>query len=366
MTEPRTGHSAAAAPVAVENLVKRYPKRPVNAVDGVSFDVQRGEVFGLLGPNGAGKTTTVGVLTTRVRPTSGRATIAGIDVIQDPVAARRRLGVVPQRSNLDRSLSARQNLLFHAAYHGIPTEERRQRAQALLEQFGLLDRADDKVDFFSGGQSQRIMIARALMHQPEVLFLDEPTTGLDPQARLFVWDRIRDLRARGVTIILTTHDMDEATELCERVGIMDHGKILALDTPGALTATVPGKNTLEVGIKTNQADREKLIAMLGSLAGVEKFEHVTKTGGGGPAGVGGPWGAMMGGPPTGAGPAPVMPGPDTSGPLRLRLYLNVEAPSVVAPVARVVTDAGAELQELAIGKPSLEDVFIHLTGRALR
>jgi len=366
MAQPQAGQRAAPAPVAVENLVKRYPKRPVNAVDGVSFGVQRGEVFGLLGPNGAGKTTTVGVLTTRVRPTSGRATIAGIDVVQDPVAARRRLGVVPQRSNLDRSLSARQNLLFHAAYHGIQAEERRQRAQALLEQFGLLDRADDKVDFFSGGQSQRIMIARALMHEPEVLFLDEPTTGLDPQARLFVWDRIRDLRGRGVTIILTTHDMDEATELCERVGIMDHGKILALDTPDALTATVPGKNTLEVGIKTNQADREKLVAMLGGLAGVEKLEHVTKTGGGAPAGMGGPWGAMMGGPPAGAGPAPVMPGPDTSGPLRLRLYLNVEAPSVVAPVARVVTDAGAELQELAIGKPSLEDVFIHLTGRALR
>ena len=181
------------------------------------------------------------------------------------------------------------------------------------------------------------MIARALMHEPDVLFLDEPTTGLDPQARLFVWDRIRDLRGRGVTMILTTHDMDEATQLCERVGIMDHGKILALDTPDALTATVPGKNTLEVGIKLNQAERERLVAALGALSGVEKIERVTK------------------------GPAP-----DNTGPLRLRLYLNVEAPSLVAPVARVVTDAGAELQELAIGKPSLEDVFIHLTGRALR
>jgi ABC-2 type transport system ATP-binding protein len=358
--------AAEISPVTVENLVKRYPKRPVNAVDGVSFEVRRGEVFGLLGPNGAGKTTTVGVLTTRVKPTGGRGTIAGIDVTHDPVGARRRLGVVPQRSNLDRSLSARQNLLFHAAYHGIPAEERRRRAQAVIEQFGLADRADDKVDFFSGGQAQRIMIARALMHEPDVLFLDEPTTGLDPQARLFVWDRIRELRGRGVTMILTTHDMDEATQLCERVGIMDHGKILALDTPEALTATVPGKNTLEVGIKTNQADREKLVAALGAIAGVEKIERVTKDQGGPPAGMGGPWAAMMGGPPGGAPPSGPAPTPDASGPLRLRLYVTVEAPLIVAPVARVVTEAQAELQELAIGKPSLEDVFIHLTGRALR
>ncbi len=164
-------------------------------------------------------------------------------------------------------------------------------------------------------------------------------------------------------MILTTHDMDEATELCERVGIMDHGKILSLDTPAALTATVPGKNTLEVGIKTNEADRERIVTALGGLAGVEKIERVTKTPGGAPPGMGGPFGAMMGGPPAGAAP-PLSP--DTSGPLRLRLYLNVEAAALVAPVARVVTDAGAELQELAIGKPSLEDVFIHLTGRALR
>ncbi|HEY8678108.1 MAG TPA: ATP-binding cassette domain-containing protein [Candidatus Dormibacteraeota bacterium] len=321
------------APVVVDELVKRYPKRPVNAVDGVSFHVERGEVFGLLGPNGAGKTTTVGVLTTRVRPTSGRGMVSGVDVVRDPVAARRRIGVVPQRSNLDRALSARQNLLFHAAYHGISAEMRRERAAALLAEFGLADRADDKVDFYSGGQSQRVMIARALMHEPDVLFLDEPTTGLDPQARLFVWDRIRDLRGRGVTMILTTHDMDEATQLCRRVGIMDRGKILALDTPDALTATVPGKNTLEVGIHSDGVDRPTFIELLAAVPGVERVEPVSQ--------------------------AP-------SGPLRLRLYVASDAPLMVAPVARVVSDAGGTLQELAIGKPSLEDVFIHLTGRALR
>src|SRR5262249_57811265 len=164
----------------------------------------------------------------------------------DRVAAGRRLAVVPQRVNLDRSLTARQNLVFHAAYHGVPGAERNRRADTLLEQFGLADRGGDKVDRLSGGQSQRLMIARALMHAPQVLFLDEPTTGLDPQARLFVWDRIRELRAQGVTVVMTTHDMDEAAELADRVGIIDHGKVLALDTPAALTRGLDGQYTVDV------------------------------------------------------------------------------------------------------------------------
>jgi ABC-2 type transport system ATP-binding protein len=357
--------SAEFAQVLVEDLVKQYPKRTTNAVDGVSFSVGQGEVFGLLGPNGAGKTTTVGVLTTRVRPTSGRAMVAGIDVVRDPVAAKRRLATVPQRSNLDRALSARQILLFHAAYFGVPAAERTRRANALLEEFGLLDRADDKVDFFSGGQSQRIMIARAMMHQPEVLFLDEPTTGLDPQARLFVWDRIRDLKERGVTMILTTHDMDEAATLCARVAIMDHGKILAMDTPDALKETVPGKNSLELGISL-EGDRDALLAALSALPGVERAEPVSKSAGGAPGGAN-PWAAFAGGggaPAAGAPPAAVAPPAGT--PYHVRLYASVDAPSLVAPVARLITDKGGELVDLSIGKPSLEDVFIHLTGRALR
>ncbi len=348
-------------PVIVKDLVKQYPKRPTNAVDGVCFSVGQGEVFGLLGPNGAGKTTTVGVLTTRVLPTSGLAMVAGIDVVRDPVAAKRRLATVPQRSNLDRALSARQILLFHAAYFGIPAGERTRRANALLEEFGLLDRADDRVDFFSGGQSQRIMIARALMHQPEVLFLDEPTTGLDPQARLFVWDRIRDLRERGVTMILTTHDMDEAASLCARVAIMDHGRILAMDTPDALKETVPGKNSLELGISLHGADRDALLVTLSALPGVEHAETVSKNAAGGAPGGANPWAG--GGAPGGA-PAPS--GAAEGDTYHVRLYASVDAPSLVAPVARLVTDNGAELVDLSIGKPSLEDVFIHLTGRALR
>ncbi|HEV8372123.1 MAG TPA: ABC transporter ATP-binding protein, partial [Actinomycetota bacterium] len=201
----RDGGAAAAPAVEVRDLVKRYPKGKVNAVDGVSFSVTPGEVFGLLGPNGAGKTTTVGVMTTRVRPTGGVALVGGVDVSADPVRARRLVAVVPQRNNLDRSLSIRQNLLFHAAYHGVPAAERARRADQLLEEFGLAGRADEKPDMFSGGQAQRMMVARALRHAPQVLFMDEPTTGLDPAARLFVWDRVRDLQDRGVTIVLTTH-----------------------------------------------------------------------------------------------------------------------------------------------------------------
>src|SRR3954451_17608571 len=262
------------AAVQVTDLVKRYNGRPVDAVGGISFEVGTGEVFGLLGPNGAGKTTTVGILTTRVVATSGQARVAGVDVLQDPVAARSRLSVVPQRSNLDRALTARQNLVFHAAYHGVPRAERNRRADALLAQLGLGDRGGDKVDNYSGGMAQRLLIARALMHGPQVLFLDEPSTGLDPQARLFVWERIRELRASGVTIVLTTHDMDEAAELTDRVGIMDHGKLLALDTPEALTRGLPGGATLDLTVASAADDTPGQIAdALAGLRGVERVEQ---------------------------------------------------------------------------------------------
>jgi ABC-2 type transport system ATP-binding protein len=316
--------------VEVVDLVKRYPKRPTNAVDGVSFSVGRGEVFGLLGPNGAGKTTTVGVLTTRVRPTGGQASVSGIDVMADPVSARRRLAVVPQRVNVDRSLTARQILLFHASYFGVPPAERARRADTLLEQLGLADRAGDKVDRFSGGQTQRLMVARALMHAPEVLFLDEPTTGLDPQARLFVWDRVRELRGSGVTVVLTTQNMDEAAELADRVGVMDQGRLLALDTPAALTATMPGRATLEVGV-ADAGDPEELLVAFQRLDGVEQLERV-----------------------------------ENGQELRARLYLTVDAAALVQPVAELLDGRRARLTDVRIAEPSLEDVFIHLTGRALR
>jgi ABC-2 type transport system ATP-binding protein len=338
-------HDSSASAVVVSELVKRYPKSPVNAVDGVSFEVSSGEVFGLLGPNGAGKTTTVGMLTTRVRPTSGNALVAGVDVAHDPVAARRALAVVPQRSNLDRAISIRRNLTFHAAYHGVSRAAAEARADELLEQFGLLERKDVKPDMFSGGQAQRVMIARALMHEPQVLFLDEPSTGLDPAARLFVWDRLRELRERGVTLFLTTHDMHEAAELADRVGIMDHGKLLALDTPAGLMNSLPGSSTLELAMAAEPDSMAgTLTDALGALPGVERVETLA------------------------AGPLAGSPGDagDERHEIRVRLYVDGEAPALLAPVATMLSEQGLALRGVEIGKPTLEDVFIHMTGRALR
>ncbi len=315
-------------------LVKRYPKSPVNAVDGISFDVAEGEVLGLLGPNGAGKTTTVGMLTTRVRPSGGRAMVGGVDVLADPVHARGRLAVVPQRSNLDRAISIRRNLTFHAAYHGVPPADAEARANELLEQFGLRERGDVKPDLFSGGQSQRIMIARALMHRPQVLFLDEPTTGLDPAARLFVWDRLRELQADGVTLILTTHDMHEAATLADRVGIMDHGKLLALDTPEGLIRSLPGSSTLELAMASDDGQTPARLAdALGELEKVQRVEALDGEG---------------------------------DDELRVKLYVSGEASQLLAPAATMLAERGVQLSGVQLGEPTLEDVFIRLTGRTLR
>jgi ABC-2 type transport system ATP-binding protein len=374
-TEPALGNDAAASQpdglVEVVELVKRYPKAPVNAVDGISFSVATGEVFGLLGPNGAGKSTTIGVLTTRVKPTGGTARIARVDVAGDPVAARRLLAVVPQHTNLDRSLSARRNLLFHAAYFGVPKAERQRRADELLETFGLADRANDSVDRFSGGQSQRLMIARALMHTPTVLFLDEPSTGLDPQARLFVWDQVRSMRDRGVTVVLTTHDMDEAAALADRVGIIDHGQLLALDTPSALTELVPGEAMLEITVSAvngHALDVGALEAALVALPSVERVEQVQA-----PtpafAGAGMPAAMAAGGfmPPGTGSAAPSGNGQAGDGGARLRLYCSCEeASSMIPPVVGLLDGRDEHLDDLSVGRPTLEDVFIHLTGRDLR
>jgi ABC-2 type transport system ATP-binding protein len=329
-------HTDSPHPLAVEvaDLVKRYPKAPKDSLAGVSFDVERGEVFGFLGPNGAGKTTTIGILTTRIRPTRGSARVAGVDVVADPVGAKRVLGVVPQQNNLDRSLSVRQNLLFHASYHGVPRPRRNRLADELLEQFGLADRPGGKPDDFSGGQIQRMMIARALMHAPAVLFLDEPSTGLDPAARLFLWEKVAELREGGTTVVITTHDMDEAATLSDRVAIIDHGVLLALDTPAALVRSMPSDRsldcTIEHGPEGEPASVGKLVAVLEGVGQVEQLEDPTGTG----------W--------------------------RFRVYVHGEAAPYVAPVAHAVEAAGARLTDVRLGEPNLEDVFIHLTGRALR
>ncbi|MER7335069.1 MULTISPECIES: ABC transporter ATP-binding protein [unclassified Micromonospora] len=346
--------------VVVEELVKRYQPNMPAAVDGLSFSVAAGEVFGLLGPNGAGKTTTIGVLTTRVRATSGRATVCGADVARAPAVARQLLAVVPQRVNLDRALTVRQNLLFHAAYHRVPRAERIRRADELLEQMGLKEFANARTDFLSGGLAQRTMIARALMHSPRVLFLDEPSSGLDPQSRLFVHDRVAELKQAGVTVVVTTHDMDEAEKLCDRIGIVDHGKLLTLDTPAALTRTLPGSSTLTLVVAAG-APAEEVRAALGAIPDVERVEHF-KASPAAPVAVP----AFPGMPPMPTpAPAPEAPA-DSAGTLSFRVYTGTQPANAIPMALKILADLGCEVRDLNIGQPSLEDVFIHLTGRELR
>jgi len=241
--------------ITVRDLKKTFKPKSrkgieVKALDGISFEVSRGEFFGLLGPNGAGKTTTIGILTTRVLPTEGVAQIEGIDVARDPVSVKRRIGVVPQVNNLDRALTAKEILLFHAEYFGVPKQEREERAHRLLERFELTERADEKITGWSGGMAQRLKIGRALMHDPAILFLDEPTTGLDPQARRAMWELLTELNQKGLTILLTTHYMEEADQLCGRTAIVDHGKVLALDSPAQLKRSVPGGYLVELQVRS--------------------------------------------------------------------------------------------------------------------
>jgi ABC-2 type transport system ATP-binding protein len=320
--------------ITVHGLVKRYAKAKVNAVDGVSFDVARGEIFGLLGPNGAGKTTTIGILTTAIVPTEGSASIMSVDVAKDPIGVKHHIAVVPQQSNLDRSLKVREILTFHAAYHGVPHKTREALADSLLNELGLGERKDEKVSRYSGGMAQRLMIARALMHEPDVLFLDEPTNNLDPQSRLFLWERIRGMNARGLTILLTTHDMDEADKLCHRIAVMDHGKILVNDTPSELKKMIPGGTVLEVrAYAPPDGVREFLTAALNAIPGVTKVELVA----------------------------------DEKNPAEAsyRVY-GEDKNALIGPAAQAVLAAGAEVRDLSVKQPSLEEVFIFLTGRHLR
>src|SRR5215510_15884010 len=241
------------------------PAREVVALDGLSLDVQGGEIFGLLGPNGAGKSTTVGILTTRVRPTNGQAWIGDYDVWAQQVEVKRLIGVVAQRPNLDFALTAREILVYHGAYFGLDSRTRSARANELLDRFKLSDRADQMVRGFSGGMMQRLSIARAMMHDPQVLFLDEPSAGLDPQTRLLLWETIRDYNRAGKTIVLTTHYMDEADALCDRLAIIDHGRIIAQGTPKELKASIPGGYLLR--LRFNSVP-EALLAELRTLPGV--------------------------------------------------------------------------------------------------
>jgi ABC-2 type transport system ATP-binding protein len=315
--------------IAVEDLKKTYSPKSrkgleVKALEGISFEVPRGEFFGLLGPNGAGKTTTIGILTTRVMPTGGVARIEGIDVARDPVAVKRRIGVVPQVNNLDRSLTAKEILLFHAEYFAVPKHEREQHAQDLLARFELAERADEKITGFSGGMVQRLKIARALMHDPAILFLDEPTTGLDPQSRRMMWDLLIELNGKGLTVLLTTHNMEEADQLCARTAIIDHGKLLALDSPAQLKRSVPGGYLVRLQVRGEVP--QPFIASLQSLPGVVEVK------------------------------------PDHD---HVRVYAD-HAAGLLASAMRIAGDQSVMITDAHVAEPSLENLFLHLTGRSLR
>jgi ABC-2 type transport system ATP-binding protein len=300
------------------------PRIEIVALDDLSLQVEPGEIFGLLGPNGAGKSTTLGVLTTRIRPTGGRAWIGDDEVWMRRVAVKRRIGVVPQRPNLDFSLTAREILLFHGAYFGISNPERGVRAQTLLETFQLTDRADQLVVGFSGGMMQRLSIARAMMHEPEVLFLDEPSAGLDPQTRLLLWEIVRAYNARGNTIVVTTHNMEEADDLCRRVAIVDHGRSIALGTPSDLKATIPGGYVIRIQLSPRTPE---LLAAFAAQAGVQQ--------------------ALA------------------NGPTGVDVYADRGGP-LVPELLQLAVRSGAQVTDVHVSEPSLENFFLHHTGRSLR
>jgi ABC-2 type transport system ATP-binding protein len=309
--------------IRVERLCKVYRtgsrehRRDVVAVDGLDLTVCKGEIFGLLGPNGAGKTTTVGMLTTRIVPTSGHAEVNGVDVVADPAQAKHYIGVVQQQNTLDRSLTVWENLYFHGRYYGIGPRASRDQADALLERFRLSHRADAPVRALSGGMAQRLMVARAVFHRPAVLFLDEPTAGLDPQSRLALWEIVGGLRAEGQTILLTTHYMEEAEEFCDRVAIMDHGHILALDTPAALKHAASGPESTVGSAK----------AWLAQLRALDRLDESTPSNG------------------------------------EIVDRTGVEA--ALLELISVAERHGLSLDDLK-GEVNLETVFINLTGRDLR
>jgi ABC-2 type transport system ATP-binding protein len=310
--------------VEVDGLKKVYSgKAEVVAVDGIDLQVAEGELFGLLGPNGAGKTTTISICTTRALPTAGKVRIAGVDVVAHPALARRSIGVVPQYNTLDRACTIAENISFHCLYFGFSRAAAKARTAELLEQFHLTERAAAYPAQLSGGLAQRVQIARAISHRPKVLFLDEPSAGLDPQSRIAMWDAVRGLRGQGITVVLTTHYMEEADELCDRVAIIDHGKILVQDTPAALKNSVGAQRMYLLRLR-NQAGKGELATAIARIEGVSKSETT-------PDGI------------------------------------RVLAHGTDGLLPQVLAAAGPYgLLDLSITETSLETVFIQLTGRDLR
>jgi ABC-2 type transport system ATP-binding protein len=307
-----------------EKLTKRYRNGDILAVDQIDLVVHCGEIFGLLGPNGAGKTTTVGMLTTLVVPTSGTAIVAGINVVNHPALVKQVIGVVAQTNNLDRALTVWENLYYHGLFFGMSSRESREAADKFLVEFRLTERARAEVNAISGGMAKRLQVARALLHEPSVLFLDEPTAGLDPQSRLALWEILRKLHARGQTILLTTHYMEEADSMCDRLAIMDRGRILAINTPQGLKESLGADSIVTISAK---GDLDALARLLQKqMEGTTKSQRVDNA-----------------------------------------IKLHVKGTTSVLPrIISLAEQGGFNITDLSISEPTLETVFIQLTGKELR
>jgi ABC-2 type transport system ATP-binding protein len=308
--------------VEVENLTKRFGD--FVAVDAMNFSVAHGEIFGLLGPNGAGKSTLIRMLTTLVPPTSGTARVNGHDIVQDANGVRQSIGVIPQAMTSDLELSAVENLTIFAKLYGIPREKRKRIIPQLLQEVDLTPWADKPVKMFSGGMRRRMEIARGLVHEPKIFFLDEPTTGLDPVSRVAVWEMLARLkRERDLTILVTTHYMDEADKLCDRIAIIDNGKLVALDSPLKLKASIPGKNILEVsfsGAPKNWMDTLKTLPEVADVKGEENIFRISSNNG----------------------------------------------PRTTIELMETARNANVTVTSLSVQSTTLDDVFAHYTGHQLR
>ena len=308
--------------IEVETIVKRFGD--FTAVNGVTFTVEQGEIFGLLGPNGAGKSTLIRMLTTLLPPTSGTARVGGFDIVTQANAVRHTIGVIPQAMTSDLELTVRENLLIHAKLYGVGRETRRRIIDQMLAAVELTAWADTPVKNLSGGMRRRAEIARGLVHEPRIFFLDEPTTGLDPVSRTAVWEMLQRIKAqRDLTVLLTTHYMDEADKLCDRIAIIDHGQLVALDAPMTLKASIPGKNVLEVSFGTTPADWADRLRALPGVENVVTRDNVAR-------------------------------------------LASTNGPATTLALLEAAERAGVAVQSVSVQSTSLDDVFVHYTGRALR
>ncbi len=310
------------AAIDVQGITKRFGD--FLAVDGISFQVEEGEIFGLLGPNGAGKSTLIRMLTTLIPPTAGTARVGGCDVVRQPDGVRRSIGVIPQAMTSDLELSVEENLLIFAKLYGVSRERRRRLLTELLEAVELTQWADRPVKYLSGGMRRRVEIARGLVHEPRIFFLDEPTTGLDPVSRVAVWEMLRAIKnARDLTVLLTTHYMDEADKLCDRIAIVDHGQLMALDSPIKLKASIPGRNILEVSFSAVPPGWPETVEQLPEVESVTAQDHVFRIASG-------------------------------------------NGPATTLALMQTAASRGIGVQSLSVQSTTLDDVFVHYAGRALR